>query len=69
MNRIQEILDAKGRTQTWLASELKGAVNRQTLNAYCQNQQQPRLDTLAIIASVLGVSVRSLIGDGSEIED
>lgn len=72
MNRIQEVLERERRSQSWLADELvkKGiSVTRQTINSYCNNKEQPRLDRLAEIADVLGVSPKSLIGDGSEIED
>ena len=72
MNKIQDFLEQQRRGKTWLSDKLReNGVNitRQTLAKYCDNEQQPRLDDLASIADVLGVSVRSLIGDGSEIED
>ena len=72
MNKIQDFLTAQQRNKTWLSEQLEQngvRITRQTLTKYCSNEQQPRLDDLAAIAEVLGVSVRSLIGDGSEIED
>lgn len=59
MNRIKEVLEEKGRTQTWLAEQLGKSYNM--VNSYVQNRQQPRLEVLTEIARILDVDVRELI--------
>jgi transcriptional regulator with XRE-family HTH domain len=59
MNRIKEVLDAKGIKQTWLADKLGKSYNM--VNAYVQNRQQPRLEIFAQIAKILDVDVKDLI--------
>ncbi len=61
MNRIKEVLNEKGITQTWLAEQLGKSYNM--VNAYVQNRQQPRLEVLYDIAKVLDVSVKDLLID------
>ena len=58
-NRIQEVLDEKGKTQSWLAGELE--VEFRTINRYVNNHRQPSLETLFTIAKLLKVSPRELI--------
>ena len=59
MNRIKEVLEEKGIKQIWLAEKLGKSFN--TVNSYVQNRQQPRLEVLNEIASILDVDVRILI--------
>ena len=59
MDRIKEVLDEKGIKQIWLAEKLGKSFN--TVNSYVQNRQQPRLEVLNEIASILDVDVRILI--------
>lgn len=59
MNRIKEVLEAKGIKQIWLADQLGKSYNM--LNGYVQNRQQPRLEVLAEIAKILDVDVKDLI--------
>lgn len=59
MNRIKEILEEKGIKQVWLAEKLGKSYNM--INAYVQNRQQPRLETLMEIAEILDVDVKKLI--------
>ena len=59
MNRIKEVLQEKGMTQTLLAEQLGKSYNM--VNAYVQNRQQPRLEVLFEIARILGVNVRELL--------
>lgn len=66
MNRIKEILKRKGLKQTWLADKLGKSFN--SVNAYTQNRQQPRLEVLFEIAKILDVEVKDLI-DESPIKD
>lgn len=59
MNRIKEVLENKGIKQKWLAERLGKSYNM--VNAYAQNRQQPRLEILNDIATILDVDVRELI--------
>ncbi|MCU4176439.1 helix-turn-helix transcriptional regulator [Carboxylicivirga sp. N1Y90] len=59
MNRIKEVLEEKGIKQTWLADKLGKSYNM--VNAYVQNRQQPRLETLFEIAKILNVDPKDLI--------
>lgn len=61
MNRIKEVLQEKGLTQVWLASQLGKCFKM--VNAYACNRKQPSLDTLFRIADLLKVSVKDLIED------
>jgi transcriptional regulator with XRE-family HTH domain len=61
MNRIKEVLEEKGVKQIWLAEKLGKSYNM--VNAYAQNRQQPRLETLYKIAKILGVNVKELLVD------
>ena len=59
MNRIKEVLEAKGIKQTWLAEKLGKSYNM--VNGYAQNRQQPRLEILFEIARILEVDPKELI--------
>lgn len=59
MNCIKEVLEEQGRSQKWLASKIGKSYNM--VNAYVQNRQQPRLEVLNDIASILDVDVKDLI--------
>ncbi|WET69086.1 helix-turn-helix transcriptional regulator [Sphingobacterium sp.] len=59
MNRIKEVLEQKGIKQTWLAVKLGKSYNM--VNAYAQNRQQPRLETLMEIAYILDIDVKELL--------
>lgn len=59
MNRIKQVLEQKGIKQTWLAEKLGKSYNM--VNAYSQNRQQPRLETLLEIAEILDIDVKDLI--------
>lgn len=64
MNRIKEVLKQKGIKQTWLAEKLGKSYNM--VNAYAQNRQQPRLETLMEIAEILDIDVKELIISNKE---
>jgi len=59
MNRIKEVIDAKGIKQTWLAEKLAKSYNM--VNSYVQNRRQPSLEDLYQIAEILEVSVKDLL--------
>ena len=64
MNRIKEILEAKGIKQTWLAEQLGKSFS--IVNAYACNRRQPSLDVLFEIAKILNVNPKELIEDNNE---
>jgi len=59
MNRIKEILEAKGIKQTWLADKMEKSYNM--VNSYVQNRRQPSLEILYEIANLLQVEARELL--------
>ncbi len=61
MNRIKEVLEEKGIKQTWLAEKLGKSYNM--VNSYVRNRQQPRLEVLFEIATILEVKPQELIKD------
>jgi putative transcriptional regulator len=58
-NRIKEVLESRGETQSWLAEK----ISRQfvTVNRYVNNAHQPSIETLFEIAKVLKVNPKDLI--------
>lgn len=59
MNRIKEVLDEKGLTQTWLSENLGKSYNM--VNSYAQNRRQPSLEVLFEISKLLKVDPKELI--------
>ena len=59
MNRIKEVLDARGIKQVWLSEKLGKSYNM--VNSYVQNRRQPSLEVLYQIAEILDVDVKELI--------
>ena len=59
MNRIKEVLNAQGRTQTWLAEKINKSYV--VVTKYCNNNAQPSIPVLRQIAEVLDVDVRELL--------
>lgn len=66
MNRIKEVLEAKGIKQTWLADKLGKSFNM--VNAYAQNRRQPSLEVLYKIAELLSVEARDLLMENNQLE-
>ena len=64
LNRIKEVLDEKGISQTWLAKQLNKSYN--SVNGYVCNRTQPNLETLLQISKILGVDMKDLISDAEE---
>ena len=56
MNRIKEVLEKKGLTQTWLAETLGKSYNM--VNSYAQNRRQPSIEILFEIGKILKVDPR-----------
>ncbi len=59
MNRIKEILKAKGKTQTWLAEKMNKSYT--TINEYARNVRQPSVEDLYEIADILQVQATDLL--------
>ncbi|MBE6298639.1 MAG: helix-turn-helix transcriptional regulator [Bacteroidales bacterium] len=59
MNRIKEILESKGISQTELANLLGKSFNM--VNLYATNKVQPPISILYKIAEILNVDVRELL--------
>lgn len=65
MNRIKQVLEEQGRSQKWLANSIDKSIN--SVNAYVQNRQQPRLEVLYLIAEKLDVEVSKLLIDSKDL--
>lgn len=59
MNRIKEVLEAKGISQTELAERLGKSFNM--VNLYATNKIQPPIPVLYQIAEILNIDVRELL--------
>lgn len=57
-NRFKGVLEEKGIKRIWLAEQLGKSYNM--VNGYVQNRQQPRLEVLYEIASILNIEVTEL---------
>jgi len=67
LNRIKEVLDEKGISQTWLAKKLDKSFN--SVNSYVCNRSQPNLETLLQISHILNVDMKDLIADKEQINN
>lgn len=59
INRLKIALAEKGRTNKWLAEQLKKS--EVTVSRWCTNEVQPSLETLLEIATALDVNIQVLI--------
>ena len=64
LNKIKDVLDSKGISQTWLAKQLGKSFS--TVNCYARNKYQPDLETLLEISKILEVDLKDLITDKNE---
>ncbi len=64
LNKIKEVLDSKGISQTWLAKQLGKSFS--TVNCYARNKYQPDLETLLEISKIIEVDLKDLITDENE---
>lgn len=67
LNRIKEVIDEKGISQTWLAKKLDKSFN--SVNSYVCNRTQPNLETLLQISQILNVDLKDLIADQEQINN
>ena len=61
LNKIKDVLDSKGISQTWLAKQLGKSFS--TVNCYARNKYQPDLETLLEISNILEVDLKDLISN------
>lgn len=59
MNKIKEVLEARGISQTELADRLGKSFNM--VNLYATNKVQPPISVLYQIADILNIDVRDLL--------
>lgn len=59
LNRLKAVLVEQSKTRKWLAEEL--GVSPITVSRWAQNTSQPDLQTLTIIADLLGIDPRDLL--------
>ncbi len=64
LNKIKDVLDSKGISQTWLAKQLGKSFS--TVNCYARNKYQPDLETLLEISNILEVELKDLITNKNE---
>ena len=64
LNKIKDVLDSKGISQTWLAKQFGKSFS--TVNCYARNKYQPDLETLLEISKILEVDLKDLITDENE---
>ena len=64
LNKIKDVLDSKGISQTWLAKQLGKSFS--TVTCYARNKYQPDLETLLEISKILEVDLKDLITDENE---
>lgn len=64
LNRIKEVLEDKGISQTWLSKRLNKSFN--SVNSYVCNRTQPNLETLLQISQILQVDLKDLISDAED---
>lgn len=64
INRLKVILAEKGKTNRWLAEEIRK--NETTISRWCSNKSQPSADMFVVIAKALDVDVRDLFNSTKE---
>ena len=64
LNKIKDVLDSKGISQTGLAKQLGKSFS--TVNCYARNKYQPDLETLLEISNILEVDLKDLITNKNE---
>ena len=59
INRIKEVLVIQGKSQKWLAEQMK--ISTTAMTAICNNKSQPHLKDVKRIAEILDVDIRELL--------
>ena len=67
VNKLKEVLQSQGRSQRWFADQMSKSEN--TVSLWTLNRVQPSLDDLYKAARLLGVEVKDLLADLSELDE
>jgi len=59
INRLKAVLAEQGKTNKWLALELRK--NETTISRWCTNEIQPPVDTMVQIAHLLNIDIKELL--------
>ncbi|MGB5025965.1 MAG: helix-turn-helix transcriptional regulator [Saprospiraceae bacterium] len=59
INRLKAVLAERGKTNRWLALQLKK--NETTISRWCTNVTQPSVENMVMISKLLGVDVKELL--------
>lgn len=59
INRLKAVLAEQGKTNKWLANELKK--NETTVSRWCTNEIQPPVETMLHIAQLLNIDIKELL--------
>ena len=59
INRLKAVLAEQGKTNRWLAVELKK--NETTISRWCTNEVQPPVETMLQIAELLNIDIKELL--------
>lgn len=66
-SRLRDLLEARGWTQSDLAEA--AGIGRVAVSRYVNGRREPRAETVAVIASALGVNPADLVGEWGYIDD
>ena len=66
-NRIRVALADKGKTNKWLAAQLKKSPN--TVSRWCRNEMQPTIETFYQIAEILKIPVFDLFNPLERVDE
>jgi len=59
INRLKAVLAEHGKTNNWLAAQLKKSVT--TTSRWCSNKTQPSVENMASIAKLLNIDIKDLL--------
>lgn len=59
INRLKAILAEQGKTNKWLAVQLKKSET--TTSRWCSNNTQPSVENMLAISKLLGIDVKDLL--------
>lgn len=59
INRLKAVLAEQGKTNRWLAIQLKK--NETTISRWCTNETQPSVENMIQISKLLSIDVKDLL--------
>jgi putative transcriptional regulator len=59
INRVKAVLAENGKTNRWLAIQLKK--NETTISRWCTNDTQPSVENMIAISKLLSIDVKDLL--------